>query len=374
MVKIEFEEDLFKRLTAIGALAIVFVLVMSTLTAPAAYPATLVDLGDDGHTADLDGPAVPTEPPSHTLSANDAAAPDLIVRPGNMVEDADGTTVHTGPDAIQWSVNNGNTTLVVADTFQVDGSIYMRSGSTLMGEGSDKTTLNFANGGIIMDGVSNATVKGFHITGAATCQSWANGVTVADHVWEDIYLDHVTKGIINNAIGTRVQAGGFIDNLTYRQVFVDSPATWGFLINGNNFDGWVKNTLFEDCTAIRCGNSLGAMDPNNADSWIPGFDLAERANIDGMRLVNCRADNNWESGFHLEIAPDVRNVVFENCTASNNGQKPGALYGAGFFVGDEASFDECTFIDVTGVGNTRGGINYDIPNVRVVSFPLPFEN
>jgi hypothetical protein len=299
---------------------------------------------------------------------------DLYVYPGNIVKNANGVTVHTGSDAIQWAVNNGNTVLVSSGTYQVSGNIYMRSGSTLMGEGSDKTTLNFARGAIIMDGVSNTAVKGFHITGAGSCQSWANGVTVRNHLWEDIHLDHVTRGIINNAIGTWVESNGVIDGLTYRNVFVDSPATWGFLINGNNFDGWVKNVLFDTCTAVRCGNSLGVTDPNNADAWIPGFDLAERCNIDGMRLVNCRADNNWESGFHLEIAPDVRNVVFENCTASNNGQKPGALYGAGFFVGDEASFDECTFIDVTGVGNTRGGINYDIPNVRVVSFPLPFEN
>ena len=117
-----------------------------------------------------------------------------------------------------------------------------------------------------MDGVSNTAVKGFHITGAGSCQSWATGVTVRNHLWEDIHLDHVTRGIINNAIGTWVEAGGVIDGLTYRNVFVDSPATWGFLINGNNFDGWVKNTLFEDCTAIRCGNSLGVTDPNSADA------------------------------------------------------------------------------------------------------------
>ena len=373
MIKIKFDEKLMKGLTAFGALAAVFVLVMSTIMAPAANPATVAGLGDDGHTTDIDSPDVPTELSSQTLSAADAVAPDLIVRPGNMVEGADGTIAYTGPDAIQWAVNNGNTVLVTAGTYQVSGNIYMRSGTTLMGEGSDKTTLNFANGGIIMDGVSNATVKGFHITGAATCQSWTNGTTVTDHAWEDIHLDHVSRGIINNAIGTWVQSNGVIDGLTYRNVFVDSPATWGFLINGNNFDGWVKNVLFDTCTAIRCGNSLGVTNPNNADSWIPGFDLAERANIDGMRLVNCRADNNWESGFHLEIAPEVRNVVFENCTANNNGQKPGALYGAGFFCGDEMGFDECTFINATGVSNTRGGINYDIPNVRVVSFPLPFE-
>lgn len=296
---------------------------------------------------------------------------DLYVYPGNIVKNANGATVHTGSTAIQWAVNNGNTVLVTAGTYQVSGNIYMRSGTTLMGEGSDKTTLNFARGAIIMDGVSNTAVKGFHITGAGSCQSWATGVTVRNHLWEDIHLDHVTRGIINNAIGTWVEAGGVIDGLTYRNVFVDSPATWGFLINGNNFDGWVKNTLFEDCTAIRCGNSLGVTDPNSADAWIPGFDLAERCNIDGMRLVNCRADENWESGFHLEIAPEVRNVVFENCTANNNGQKPRALYGAGFFVGDRAGFDECTFIKCTGSGNTKGGINYDIPNVQVVSFSLP---
>ena len=373
MIKIRFDADMMKGVTALGALAAVFVLIMVASMTPATNPSTVAGFGDSGHAADLDGPSVPTGRSPGTMSASDAVAPDLIVRPGNIVEDADGAIIRTGSDAIQWAVNNGNLVLVTADAFQVDGSIYMRSGTTLMGEGSDKTTLNFANGGIIMDGVSNATVKGLHITGAATCQSWADGVTVTDHVWEDIHLDHVARGIINNAIGTRVQGGGVIDGLTYRQVFVDNPATWGFLINGNNFDGWVKNALFEDCTAIRCGNSLGVTDPNSADAWIPGFDLAERCNIDGMRLVNCRADENWESGFHLEIAPEVRNVVFENCTASNNGQKPRALYGAGFFCGDKAGFDECTFIDVTGEGNTRGGINYDVPNVQVVSFPLPFD-
>lgn len=312
-------------------------------------------------------PTPPTPPPTPVNA-------DLMVYPGNVVKNANGATVHTGSDAIQWAVNNGNTVLVTAGTYQVSGSIYMRSGTTLMGEGSTKTTLNFARGGIFMDGVSNTAVKGFHITGAGTCQSWANGVTVRNHLWEDIHLDHVTRGVINNAIGTWVQSNGVIDGLTFRKVFVDTPATWGFLINGNNFDGWVKNTLFDTCTAIRCGNSLGVTDPNNADAWIPGFDLAERCNIDGMRLVNCRADNNWESGFHLEIAPDVRNVVFENCTANNNGQKPGSLYGAGFFCGDQAGFNACKFISCTGVGNTRGGVNYDIPNVRVVSIALPYSN
>ncbi len=313
---------------------------------------------------------------SWTAKALPAPKPsaDLYVYPGNIVKNANGVTVRTGSDAIQWAVDNGNTVLVTAGTYQVSGNIYMRSGTTLMGEGSDKTTLNFARGAIIMNAVSDTAVKGFHITGAASCQSWATGVTVRNHLWEDIHLDHVSRGIINNAIGTWVEAGGVIDGLTYRNVFVDSPATWGFLINGNNFDGWVKNALFEDCTAIRCGNSLGVTDPNSADAWIPGFDLAERCNIDGMRLVNCRADENWESGFHLEIAPEVRNVVFENCTASNNGQKPRALYGAGFFCGDKAGFDECTFIQCSGSGNARGGINYDIPNVRVVSIALPYSS
>ena len=74
--------------------------------------------------------------------------------------------------------------------------------------------------------------------------------------------------------------------------------------------------------------------------------------VEGMRLVNCTANNNWESGFHFEDDIRAHDVVFVNCTANDNGRsKPSPLYGAGFVLNSNTVLRNCT-----ADGNANGNL------------------
>jgi hypothetical protein len=73
--------------------------------------------------------------------------------------------------------------------------------------------------------------------------------------------------------------------------------------------------------------------------WTTGFDFAEVASdpssltVSNLYVINCSVNGAWESGFHMEGGNLVKqNVVITGCDSRNAGQKPDALYGAGYLI------------------------------------------
>ena len=111
-------------------------------------------------------------------------------------------------------------------------------------------------------------------------------------------------------------------------------------------DSLVRDIEYINCTATNNGLTTRSHD------WTVGFDLAEMTAVEGMRLVNCTANNNWESGFHFEDDIRAHDVVFVNCTANDNGRsKPSPLYGAGFVLNSNTVLRNCT-----ADGNANGNL------------------
>ncbi|WP_292365056.1 MULTISPECIES: glycosyl hydrolase family 28-related protein [unclassified Methanoculleus] len=254
---------------------------------------------------------------------------------------------------------DGGTVVLSEGTFNCSGSIVPAAGTTVKGQGPEKTSLEFSRNGILNVSEERVTLDGFRIAGSGYVN--ASTDTVLDlGQWLGVLTVYASHAKIHNVTGTgdaSIQAVFLLlhNPNVYAPVledveFVDCRAvdtgTYGFLHNAwGSENTTIKNISYENCAAINCGRN-GAFNP-----WVTGFDFAELNDIEGLRVTDCLAEGSLESGFHFEWSPEKRDCVFVNCTSRNNGQKPGPddyllgdpdFFGAGFYLpGGQVSLVNC---------------------------------
>ena len=307
---------------------------------------------------------------------------DYIVS-NNVVKTRSGSTAYAGSSftaALQWAVKQTNkVTYVPAGTYSVTGTLSMASGSTLMGDGEDKTVFRFTstspgNSRIDLYNVNGVTLKSFSFTGNGAVRMVAERAIVGGHLIQDVKAFE-TSNIHEAAFQSLTLAGGsgtaIMDGLTFIRVKAIYTGCMGFQLHGDgwlapggawqmkNYNIWTKNVYMEDVLADHCGIN------SRYNDWVVGIDLAELTNVENVKVVRGVATNNWEAGFHFEPMPVVRNVVLQDCVSNNNGQKPNTYYnqetnnygphfGVGYFLGRNADSGQYQMINCEGTGNAKG--------------------
>jgi hypothetical protein len=298
--------------------------------------------------------------PNTIVAASDSSAADKAA----AAYVCDGVNDHV---EIQAALNalpsSGGVVLLKSGTYNCAGIIAPKAGSTLMGEGADKTKLVFTRDGRINVDREYVTLDGFHIKGSG----YSSGVK-----WLGVMNIRASHAKIHNITGTAdasIQAVYLLihDPTVYAPTLEDvefincravDTGTYGFLHNAwGTTNKTIKNVRYDNCAAINCGK-YGQFNP-----WITGFDFAELNDMDGLRVTNCLAEGTLESGFHFEFDPKVTNAVLENCVSRNNGQKPFPTkaynvndmsthyFGCGYY----APNCDATFINCTAEGNSMNG-------------------
>ncbi len=254
---------------------------------------------------------------------------------------------------------SGGTVGLTEGTFNCSGSLVPAAKTTLLGEGPDRTSLEFSRNGLLNVSEENVTLDGFHVTGSHYVNTSTN--TTLDltrwHGVVTIYASHAKVQNVTGSADASIQAVFLLlhNPNVYAPVledieFVDCRAvdtgTYGFLHNAwGSENTTIRDVRYENCSAINCG-SAGAF-----NQWVTGFNFAELNGIEGLRVTNCLAEGNLESGFHFEWDPGKRDCVFTNCVSKNNGQKPYPddylvgdpdFFGAGFYLpGGEVALVNC---------------------------------
>ncbi|WP_317064676.1 CARDB domain-containing protein [Methanoculleus caldifontis] len=298
--------------------------------------------------------------PTTIVAASDSSAADKAA----AAYVCDGVNDHV---EIQAALNalpsSGGVVLLKSGTFNCAGIIAPKAGSTLKGEGADKTKLVFTRDGRINVDREYVTLDGFHIKGSG----YSSGVK-----WLGVMNIRASHAKIHNITGTAdasIQAvyllihdptvyAPTLQNVEFINCRAVDTGTYGFLHNAwGTTNKTIKNVRYENCAAINCGK-FGAFNP-----WVTGFNFAELNDMDGLYVKDCIAEGTLESGFHFEFDPKVTNAVLENCTSNNNGIKPFPTkaynvndmsthyFGCGFY----APNCDVTFINCTAVGNSMNG-------------------
>jgi hypothetical protein len=298
--------------------------------------------------------------PTTIVAASDSSAADKA----SAAYVCDGVNDHVEIQAALSALpSSGGVVLLKSGTYNCAGIIAPKAGSTLMGEGDDRTKLVFTHDGRINVDREYVTLDGFHIKGTG----YSSGVK-----WLGVMNIRASHAKIHNITGTAdasIQAVYLLvhDPTVYAPTLEDvefinckavDTGTYGFLHNAwGSTNMTIKNVRYDNCAAINCGK-FGVFNP-----WITGFDFAELNDMDGLYVKNCLAEGTLESGFHFEFDPKVTNAVLENCTSINNGQKafPTKAYNVNdmsthyFGCGYYAPNCDVTFINCTAEGNSMNG-------------------
>ncbi len=255
---------------------------------------------------------------------------------------------------------NDGTVVLSEGTFNCSGNIIApAAGVTLMGQGPEKTSLEFSRNGILNVSEEYVTLEGFRIAGSGYVNASTN-TTLDLGQWLGVLTVYASHAKIHNVTGTAdasIQAvflllhnpnvyAPTLEDVEFVNCRAVDTGTYGFLHNAwGSENTTIKNVRYENCAAINCGRN-GAFNP-----WVTGFDFAELNNMDGLRVTDCLAEGSLESGFHFEWNPAKRDCVFINCTSRNNGQKPSPddyllgdpdFFGAGFHLpGGQVSLVNC---------------------------------
>jgi hypothetical protein len=284
---------------------------------------------------------------------------------GQQVLNSTGGTAYTGTSfttAFNWAVTKANARVRIAEgTFQLTSNINMATGVTLEGSGIAATTINFvatlpAYLRLRVNDVDNVSLGNFRTTGNGRIEFSATGGSYHSNlIAHDIHADGASSCVYVRCYGTstlqNVQILRCQGNDCYAMAFYvggdytnQSPEnTW---LNG----GWVQDVTLEDCVALRCGIA------SRPHLYVVGFDLAEGANIQTMRIRRCTSNGNYMNGYHFEAAPKTLDVVFEDCTANDNGLAKGE--GVGFEYRNDTGWHETTLIRCTASGNMEGDSPY----------------
>jgi len=226
-------------------------------------------------------------------------------------------------------LTSGNTVELSPGTFSINGLIVLASGNTLFGQGN-KTILNMVgnNGGIYSAGVGNLTIYGLEIAGKEYSSGGifiaANGLTVSN-----FYIHDITNVALGGDDFVLYADNGTIANTSFVRCDASNPDGFGFLVNGAGSPATVTNLAF-----FQCSVENAAVASTRTNPWVTGFDLAEYGSmtVKNEYVINCSVNGAWESDFHYEASPTKTNCVIVGSSAANGGEKPGALYGAGYLL------------------------------------------
>lgn len=290
----------------------------------------------------------------------DGTAAYVISRAGSVISsrnESSGLVEFSSTDAgqaIQRTLNTlprGATALVEAGEYVLARPIDLPNGTNLMGSGSDTLFRCMNSTGLLIADRSNISVSNLRLVG--TGGLLIAGYEVPTH---DIQIRDVSITIDSRSEGAfyTLVTDSTVFNVSFVRCIALKCGTNGFINNGKQNGGWVRNISYLECKAIDCGVDARFND------WVVGFDLAERVNIDGMRVIRCEASNNWQSGFHFERLVTVSNAVLQQCVANNNGQAKGAPdqegYGWGYFLYRDWQHD-IYLQGCTGSNNWHGDTN-----------------
>ncbi|WP_292405557.1 MULTISPECIES: glycosyl hydrolase family 28-related protein [unclassified Methanoculleus] len=310
--------------------AIVFGLLLAQSVAAASAPSLVVAAGDSG--------------PASKMQANYIC---------------DGLDDQAEIQAALTALPGGGTVVLSEGTFNCSGSVVPASGTTLLGQGPEKTNLSFSRNGMLNISRESITLDGFHIMGSGYVNASTN-TTLDLSQWLGVLTIYASGTRVHNVTGTAdssIQAvflllhnpnvyAPILEDVEFVNCRAVDTGTYGFLHNAWGTENTViRNVRYENCAAINCGR-YGQFNP-----WVTGFDFAELNDIEGLRAMNCLAEGNLESGFHFEWDPEKRDCVLINCTSRNNGQKPHPkdylvgnpdFFGSGFYLpGGQVSLINC---------------------------------
>jgi len=247
--------------------------------------------------------------------------------------------------ALDEAAAGGGTVVLLDGTFHCTDELNPRAGTTLMGLGRDRTTIDvqgyYKPIELLEDGV---TLRDFRVTGRGFILVRASHVLV-----EGITITTMQSG--------RVEANGaffvfakdsVLQDIEFRNCTAVDCGIHGFNVNGDGSPKETRDLRYIDCAAIRCGNA------DSRAIWATGFDFHETNDLYGIQVIRCRAEDNWESGFHFEpgghvtpktVAEDIR---MEDCVSIGNGHRNTKGYPytdsfmSGYYVHNDAVLVNCT--------------------------------
>jgi hypothetical protein len=334
------------------------------------------------------GDPQPTFAPINTKHVFVAAKEHTMQVPSDVLKvfqcGGDGDDEREINDAIEMA--QGGIVELSDGNFLASGRITLPEHTTLIGQGSLKTTLQIkANGGSgylpISTGGEYINVGGFTMRGNAFVMVTRSHVRVQDIRATCIDLDGNWHRASGNGMFFVWVAPPVdrIDDVEFYECHVVWAHTHGFNMNQDYNDGVERattNIRFLNCRAVGCGYGVcgdpGITDPTvtstnqSRSEWITGFDFHEWQDLINCEVVNCVASDNWESGFHLEpgaryddeggdIGPRTvsKGIVFRDCVSSNNGQRntyASHFFMAGYYLSRNTTMTNCDSINNRNAG------------------------
>jgi hypothetical protein len=292
-------------------------------------------------------PTVPTTAPAWPAGAIPVAAADST-DPGasSAAHRCDGIDDQVEIQrALDEAAGTGGTVVLLDGTFHCTDKVSPKAGTTLMGLGPGRTTLDVTGYykpiELLQDGV---TLRDFRVENRGFILVRASHVVVSNLT---ISTMHSGKVEANGAFFVFAK-DSVVQDVEFRNCTAIDCGIHGFNVNGDGSPKETRDLRYIDCTAIRCGNA----DSNAV--WATGFDFHETNDLYGITVLRCRAEDNWESGFHFEpgghvtpktVAEDIR---MEDCVSIGNGQRNTKGYPytdtfqSGYYVHNNAVLVNCT--------------------------------
>lgn len=291
-------------------------------------------------------------PPTTTTPAVPAGA--LAVAAGDSSEAEKQTAVYQcdGVDdqaeiaaALGSVPTDGGIVVLLGGTFHITDEIVLPTGTTLIGQGPDRTTIEVTGyyKPLILSN-NNCTLGGFRlinrgfvlVTGS---HSTVHNITATTFQSGDAEANGAFFVFAKNRV---------VEDVEFRNCIAVDCGIHGFNVNGDGAPKTTKNLRYIDCSAIRCGNA------DSSAVWTTGFDFHESNDLIGLRVIRCLAEDNWESGFHFEPGGQVtprtqsEDIVMEDCISRDNGQRntlPESFFKSGYFIHRTAVLTNCTSIN-----------------------------
>lgn len=148
-----------------------------------------------------------------------------------------------------------------------------------------------------------------------------------------------------------------IEKVTFRDCEAWECNHHGYVLWGTKRTLGLRNAIWDNCRAIRCGLNLGAT------NYSTGWNISEDPDLENVLFLNCYASGNLESGFHNENDVKCTNVRYDHCIAEYNGNFKKAhpeiwdpaddTFQAGFAIAPNSFLHGCHAI-----GNSLHGIRF----------------
>lgn len=331
----------------VGRRTIALVAVALVIVAALAVGAMLARGPADGPATPTPTSVVPTATPVWPAGAILVAAADST-DPGvpNAAHRCDGTDDQVEIQrALDEAGGTGGTVVLLDGTFRCTDKLSPRTGTTLMGLGPNRTTLDvqgyYKPVELLQDSV---TLRGFKVIGRGFVLVRASHVLV-----EDVTITTMQSGKVEaNGAFFVFAKDSVVQDVEFRNCTAIDCGIHGFNVNGDGTPKETRDLRYIDCAAIRCGNA------DSRAIWATGFDFHETNDLYGLTVLRCRAEDNWESGFHFEpgghVTPktEAADIRMEDCVSIGNGQRNTKGYPytdtfqSGYYVHNNAVLVNCT--------------------------------